>query len=135
MGERSVVVAASPLMMIVPQDDPVLARVRIDARDIDQVFLGQAASLRFSAFNRRQVPIVLGRVLQVSADAFVDPRSQGTYYEVAISLDADQIAQLGDTDLIPGMPVEAFLATESRSPLDYVLRPIKFYFDRAFRDA
>ena len=135
LGLNSVVVAASPLMMIVPQDDPVLARVRIDARDIDQVFLGQAASLRFSAFNRRQVPIVLGRVLQVSADAFVDPRSQGTYYEVAISLDADQIAQLGDTDLIPGMPVEAFLATESRSPLDYVLRPIKFYFDRAFRDA
>ncbi len=135
LGLRSVVVAASPVMMIVPQDEPILARVRIDARDIDQVFIGQEASLRFTAFNGRQVPIILGQVLQVSADATVDQRTQANYYDVAISLDEAEMRKLGSTDLIPGMPVEAFLATESRTPLDYVLRPIKFYFDRAFRDA
>jgi HlyD family secretion protein len=134
-GLRSVVVAASPVMMIVPQDEPILARVRIDARDIDQVFVGQEASLRFTAFNGRQVPIILGRVLQVSADAFVDPATQANFYDVAISLDDSVSAMLDGAGLIPGMPVEAHLATQSRTPLDYVLRPIRFYFDRAFRDA
>jgi HlyD family secretion protein len=134
-GLRSVVVAASPVMMIVPQDEPILARVRIDARDIDQVFVGQEASLRFTAFNGRQVPIILGRVLQVSADAFVDPATQANFYDVAISLDDSVSALLDGAGLIPGMPVEAHLATQSRTPLDYVLRPIRFYFDRAFRDA
>lgn len=135
MGLRSVIVAASPLMMIVPKDEAVLARVRIDARDIDQVFTGQDASLRFTAFNGRQVPIILGTVVQVSADAFLDPRSQVSYYEVAIEIGAEVEATLGGSPLIPGMPVDAFLATQSRTPLDYVLRPIRFYFDRAFRDA
>lgn len=135
LGLRSVVVAASPVMMIVPQGEPILARVRIDARDSDQVYVGQEASLRFTAFNGRQVPIILGRVLQVSADAFVDPRTQIPYYNVAISIDDAALGKLGRTDLMPGMPVEAFLATESRTPIDYVLRPIRFYFDRAFRDA
>lgn len=134
-GLRSVVVAASPLMMIVPADEPVLAMVRIAATDIDQVYTGQEASLRFTAFNGRQIGIILGRVQQISADAFLDPITQKSYYKVAVALDDSEMAGLGDVDVVLGMPVEAFLTSESRTPLSYVLRPIKFYFDRAFRDA
>ena len=135
LGLRSVVVAAIPLMMIVPDDVPVLANVRVFATDIDQVYAGQDASLKFKAFNGRQIPIILGRVAAISADSFLDQRTQKTYYEVKVSLLPAELAKLGPHDLIPGMPVEAFLSTESRTPLNYVLRPILFYFDRAFRDA
>lgn len=135
LGLRSVVVAAGPLMMVVPEDEPVRARVRVWASDVDQVFVGQIASLKFKAFNGRQVPIILGSVLQISADAFLDPRTQKAFYEVTVALDDAELAKLGQRELIPGMPVEAFLATESRTPLSYLMRPILFYFDRAFRDA
>lgn len=135
LGLRSVVVAASPLMMIVPGDEPVLAMVRIKATDIDQVFVGQEASLRFTAFNGRQILIILGKVQQISADAFLDPATQQTYYNVAVILDDVAMATLGGTDLVLGMPVEAYLTSDSRTPLSYVMRPIMFYFDRAFRDA
>lgn len=135
LGLRSVVVAASPLMMIVPDDVPVQAEIRVFATDIDQIYPGQEASLKFNAFNGRQIPIILGRVTQISADSFLDQRTQKTYYEVKVSLLPEEMAKLGEQDLIPGMPVEAFMATESRTPLNYVLRPILFYFDRAFRDA
>jgi HlyD family secretion protein len=134
-GLRSVVVAASPLMMIVPADEPVLAMVRIAATDIDQVYTGQEASLRFTAFNGRQIGIVLGRVQQISADAFLDQITQKSYFKVAVALDDHEMEALGDVDVVLGMPVEAFLTSESRTPLSYLLRPIKFYFDRAFRDA
>lgn len=135
MGLQSVVVAASPLMMIVPENEPILARVRISSTDIDQVFLGQDASLKFKSFNGRQIPIILGKVMQVSADAFLDQRTQRTYYEVAIELTQAELAKTGTNGLIPGMPVEAFIATESRTPISYLMRPILFYFERAFRDA
>ena len=135
LGLRSVVVAASPLMMIVPDDEPVQANVRVFATDIDQVYPGQEALLKFKAFNGRQIPIILGRVVQISADSFLDQRTQKTYYEVKVALLPAEMAKIGEHDLIPGMPVEAFMSTESRTPLNYVLRPILFYFDRAFRDA
>ena len=135
LGLRSVVVAASPLMMIVPDDVPVQANVRVFATDIDQIYAGQEASLKFKAFNGRQLPIILGQVAQISADSFLDQRTQKTYYEVKVALLPAELAKLGAQDLIPGMPVEAFMSTESRTPLNYVLRPILFYFDRAFRDA
>jgi len=35
---------------------------------------------------------------------------------------------------LPGMPVDAFLKTESRSPASYVTRPITDFFAKAFRD-
>jgi HlyD family secretion protein len=133
-GLRSVIVAASPLMMIVPDDDPVLANVRVAATDIDQAYVGQSASLKFKAFNGRQIPIILGRVAQISADASLDTTTRKTYYQVKVGLLPEEMVKLGDKDLIPGMPVEAFLSTETRTPLSYVLRPFMFYFDRAFRD-
>ena len=121
-------------MMIVPDDDPVLANVRVAATDIDQAYVGQSASLKFKSFNGRQIPIILGRVAQISADASLDITTRKTYYQVKVGLLPEEMAKLGDKDLIPGMPVEAFLSTESRTPLSYVLRPFMFYFDRAFRD-
>lgn len=135
LGLRSVIVAASPLMMIIPDTDPVFVGVRIVATDIDQVFVGQDASLKFKSFNGRTIPIILGRVASVSADAFTDPTTRKPYYEVRIALRDDEMPKLGAKDLIPGMPVEAFLSTESRTPMNYVLRPILVYFDRAFRDS
>lgn len=133
-GAQSVVVAASPLMMIVPADQPVRARVRVAATDIDQIFVGQQASLRFQSFDGRQMPVTLGEIWQVSADAFLDPRSQLTYYEVVVAVDAADLTGLGGKDLIPGMPVEAYFATETRTPISYITRPVMVYLDRAFRD-
>lgn len=134
-GLRSVVVAASPLMQIVPDGVPVVARVRVAATDVDQVTVGQPASLRFAAFNGRRTPVILGEVIQVSADSLQDPRTLRFYYDVVVSLRPDELAKLGEQELIPGMPVEAFIATESRTPISYVMRPILVYFDRALRDA
>ena len=134
-GVQSVVTAASPLMYIVPTDGPLTVGVRIDAADIDQVHPGQAAWLRFTVFGGRRIPDVAGEVASISPDAFVDEATRLTYYEVRIALATDDVAQLGVGELVPGMPVTAFLATESRTPLSYALRPLLFYFDRAFRDS
>lgn len=134
-GVRSVLVAAKPLMMIVPDDDQMVVGVRIFAADIDQVHIGQQASLKFKAFSSRDTPIILGRVDTISADALFDPIKKKYYYDVKVALEAEELGKLGKKHLIPGMPVEAFLTTQSRTPLNYVTRPLKTYFDRAFRDS
>jgi HlyD family secretion protein len=134
LGERSVVKAAEPLLMIVPDDAAIEVEVKIDATDIDQVFEGQDASLRFNAYSARDTPIILGRVIRVSADAFQDPVKRTFYYEVGIGLLPDEVGKLGDRSLTIGMPVDAFLATTTQTPMDYLLRPLETYVARAFRD-
>jgi HlyD family secretion protein len=134
LGPRSVIEAAKPIMYIVPDNRPDLVVVRVDAKDIEQVGVGQEAGLRFTTFSKRSTPIVSGRVTAVSADAFVDERTQAAYYFVDVTLNNQELKRLGEVELLPGMPVEAYLQTESRSPATYVVQPIADFFAKAFRD-
>jgi HlyD family secretion protein len=119
---------------VVPSNAPKLAIVRVEANDIEQVHVGQPAGLRFTTFNQRSTPLIDGRVSAISADAFRDEKTQSFYYFVDIRLVDSEMKKLGDVELIPGMPVEAFIRTERRSPASYFVKPIEDFFTKAFRD-
>ena len=130
---RGVVRSAEPILYIVPQEVSLIARAQVDASKIDQVHPGQSASLHFSAFDR-STPVVEGTVTKVSADIFRDERTGQSYYRADIALDSHVLAELEGRRLVPGMPVEAFIATNDRSPLNYFVKPMADYFNRAFRE-
>ena len=133
---RSVIRPADPVLFLIPQDRPLVIASRVEPIHIDQVFVGQEVTVRFSAFDSRTTPELVGRVTQVSADAFVDEATQGTFYRAEIQLGEDELAKLPDgRTLIPGMPVEAFIRTEDRSPLTYLVKPLTDYFKKAFRES
>jgi HlyD family type I secretion membrane fusion protein len=132
---RSVIRPAEPVLYIVPQDRPLVIATQVQPSNIDSVFVGQAVALRFSAFDQRQTPELFGKVVQVSADAFTDQGSQVSYYRAEIQLNDGEMARLDpNLHLIPGMPVEAFISTTSRSPMAYLLKPLADYFVKAFRE-
>ena len=54
--------------------------------------------------------------------------------DVEIVLNDGEVAKLGNHVLLPGMPVEAFIETGSRSPMSYLLKPFTDYFKMAFRE-
>ena len=131
---RSVVKGAEPILYIVPQDGPMLVKSRIDAIHIDQVHVGMEAALRFSTFEQRSTPEVLGHVTKVSADVFTDEVTGLNYYSADIIPVPEELEKLGDVALLPGMPVEAFIKTGERTPLSYLAKPLTDYFNRAFRE-
>jgi len=131
---HAVIRPAEPVLYIVPQDGPLIINAQINPTDIDKVFAGQDAGLRFSALDRRRTPELAGRVTQVSADAFRDARTGQRYYRARIALNPGERARLPDgSTLVPGMPVEVFFRTQSRTPLGYLVKPLADYFARAFR--
>ena len=132
---RSVVRPADPIMYIVPQDRPLIINARIEPIHIDKLFIGQDVILRFSALDQRSTPELTGKVMQISADAFEDERSQLSFYRAEIVLSEGEQARLPeDAVLIPGMPVEAFIRTEDRTPMAYLTKPLTDYFTKAFRE-
>jgi len=135
-AKRSVVRPADPLLYIIPQDRPLVIATRIDPIHIDEVFPGQEVNLRFSALDSRTTPELVGTVIQVSADAFLDETRGTSYYMAELILKDGEIAKLpDDVVLLPGMPVEAFLRTGDRTPLAYLVKPLADYFARAFRES
>lgn len=132
---NAVIRPAEPLMYIVPQNQPLLVSTKTEARNIDQVHVGQIANLRFTAFNQRMTPEVSGTVVRVSADAFQDEVTGQNYYRVDIMPQASEMLKLETHTLLPGMPVEAYLKTEERTPLSYLMKPLSDYFRRALRES
>ena len=62
------------IMLIVPDNDALAVEVKIAPRDIEQVYVGQSAFMRFSALNRT-TPEIEGDVVLVSADLTQDQRT------------------------------------------------------------
>lgn len=133
-ARQSVVQPAQPLMYIVPQDLPLVVSARVDAINVDEVFVGQEASLQFPAFDQRETPEIRGKVERISADVLMDEASGQSYYSVEIQLAAAEIDKLGTQTLLPGMPVESFIQTGKRTPLGYLVEPMAAFFNRAFRE-
>ncbi|MDH4985731.1 HlyD family type I secretion periplasmic adaptor subunit [Aminobacter anthyllidis] len=128
-----VVAPGEAIMQIVPTADALVVEARIAPQDIDQVRIGQPATLRLSAFNQQTTPEVEGTVDRISPDMIEDPKAGVAYYGVRITLSAKSLEQAGKLDLKPGMPAEVFLKTTDRTVLSYLFKPLTDQASRAFR--
>jgi HlyD family secretion protein len=122
------------IMLIVPDADALAVEVKIAPRDIDQVYVGQTATMRFAAFNQKTTPEIDGEVSLVSADITQEQRTGASYYTGRLLLKPEELAKLGSAKLLPGMPVEVFIKTPGRTALSYLLKPLRDQADRAFKE-
>ena len=129
-----VVTPGEPIMLIVPEQDELTVEARIPPQEIDQLRVGQSATLRFAAFNQRTTPEISGWVSRISADVAQDQKSGATYYVVRLTMAAAEVARLGEQKLIPGMPVEVFIQTGQRTVMSYLVKPLHDQIVKAFRE-
>lgn len=129
-----VISPAEQVLLIVPENEALTIEARFSPADIDQLAAGQVARLRFTAFNQRTTPEVWGRVQYVSADVTQDPKTGQSYYTGRIQLDEEARVILGQLKLVPGMPVEIFVATAQRTAMTYFTKPFTDQFARAFKE-
>jgi len=120
-----VVRSGETLMEIVPNIGEVTASVQIAATDRSSVFEGQLVRTQFSSYKGWQAPRLEGEIIDVSADLKTDPVTAVSYYEARIRVPASEIAKTTNVDILPGMPVDAFIYSgKSRTMLDYLLEPL-----------
>ncbi len=130
-----VVSPASPIMEIIPEEDRLIVEARVSPNDIDQIVIGQPATVRFPAFNQRTTPVLNGKVSKRSAAHIVDKGTNVPYFQVTIEVNASEIANIGDgKKLIPGMQAEVYMETDQRTVLSYLIKPMTDNFERAFRE-
>ena len=122
------------IMLIVPDADALAVEVKVAPRDIDQVYPGQTATMQFAAFNQKTTPEVDGEVSMVAADLTQDQRTGTSYYTARILLKAEEFERLAPAKLVPGMPVDVFFKTPSRTALSYLVKPLVDQASRAFKE-
>ena len=129
-----VIAAGEAIMQIVPTGELLSIEVRIAPNDIDQVAIGQTATLRFPAFNQRTTPELFGTLSHVAADLTREAQTGTGFYVARIKPTADSLAKFVSLKLVPGMPVEAFVETGQRTALSYFVKPFSDQLVRTFRE-
>lgn len=130
----AVVRPADVLMYIVPQEQPLVITSRIPTIHRDLVNAGQPATLRFPAFDQRTTPVLEGIVTKVSADAFTDENTGVAYYTAELLPLEGELQKIEGREIVPGMPVESYIRTGDRTPMNYLLKPLTDYLNKAFRE-
>ncbi|MBN7756649.1 HlyD family type I secretion periplasmic adaptor subunit [Nitratireductor aquimarinus] len=129
-----VITPAEVLVTIVPDNARLKVEVKIAPVSIDQVVTGQPARLRFSAFNQRTTPELIGEVIHVSPATNRDAATGEVHYLGDIHVPTAELEKLGAEKLLPGMPVEVYVTTENRTAISYLVKPLTDQFQRAFRE-
>ena len=129
-----VIASRQPLLDIVPVDEELLVKARLEPKDIDVVRAGQDAFVRLTAFSQRNRQPLKGEVVSVSADSLVDEATGLTYYLARVSLPDIADTDYADGELYPGMQAEVMIEVGARSPINYLLQPIQESMNRAMRE-
>jgi HlyD family secretion protein len=133
--EGGVVAPSETLMMIVPKGDDLVLQAQVTPNDIDHVHMGQAARVKFNAFNSRTMMDINAEVTQVAADTTRVDAQSAPFYLIRLTISADELLKLGDNKLKPGMSAEAFIETEARTPFSYLVQPLMDQFSHAMRES
>ena len=129
-----VIAPESTILQIVPVSEGVEFELRIDPTAIDQIFVGQTAKVQFPAFDMKTEPVLFGELTGISPSTLSDPATGQTYYRATLGLPEEELARLGEVQLVPGMPVQAFMQTGARSVLSYLVKPMTDQLKLAFRE-
>ncbi|KAA3501439.1 HlyD family type I secretion periplasmic adaptor subunit [Rhizobium rhizogenes] len=120
------------LMLVVPEKDDLAIEADILPRDIDQIYVGQPVTIRFTAFNQSTTPDVVAEVAVVAPDLQMDSRTGASFYTLRIKPDKISMQHLPGGKLYPGMPAEVFIQTSERSVLSYFVKPFQDRINKTF---
>ena len=124
--------AGEPLLDIVPANEPLIVEAQIAPTDIDGVYVGQSAEIRFPALHSRAIPLMLGRLESVSNDRITDEATKQPFYRGIVSLDKAQIPAEWRSRIRAGMPSEVIVSSGERTVLNYLISPLTNVVRKSF---
>ncbi len=122
------------ILEIVPQGDQLVIEAAVAPADIDQLSLSQDAVIRFPGLDHRTTPRLAARVQTIAADVTLDETTKAQFYKVRLTIPPVELAKLDGQKLVPGMPVEAFITTTSRTVISYLMKPIADQIAHALKE-
>lgn len=128
-----VIAPGEVLMEILPVEDTMVAEVRISPRDIGHVNVGQAATLKVTAYDPTRFGSISGSISQISPSTLVSDDGQ-PYYRATIDLNSTTVGDDPVNRILPGMIVSAEIKTGSKTILQYLASPVFRALRGSFRE-
>ena len=119
------------IVEIVPSDDALLLEARISPKDIAFLHPGQAATVRFTAYDFAVYGALKAEVEQIGADTVTDDDGNAFYVVRVRTLQSSLGKSL---PILPGMVAEVDILTGKKSVLSYLMKPVLRAQSHAFTE-
>lgn len=127
--------SGEPIVEIVPTNDALYIEAMVRPQDIANVGLSQRAYVEITAYNSAIFGKMVGTVTSISPDAVVNEQTGESFYTVEVqTTEVLRDRQGNPLEIGPGMVASVSLLGEERSILSYLLTPITWLRDNAFRE-
>ena len=125
-----VVKSGEPLVEIVPIDEAIAVEARLMPADRAEVWPGQKAVVKVSAYDFSTYGGLAGKVVDISPDALQDERGQ-PYFRVRLEAAAKDFGP--GKPIVPGMLADVDILIGRRTVMDSLIRPVRDLRDNALR--
>lgn len=118
-----IIQSADALFEIKPASTKMIAEVKVQPKDRDQIYVGGEANVKIFSFIMSSSKPFKGVVAQISPDSFEESANGKTtrYYKTIVEFDISP----KDREIIkPGMAVDAYVVTGNHSILKYLISPL-----------
>ena len=134
-GAGDVVSPGGLVAEITPTSDTLFAEVHVEPKDIGHIVIDQKTEISVTTFDPNRYGKLNGRIVHISADSFIDERTGESFYIAFVALDNQTIGKGRlQRQLTAGMEVRAEIITQSRSMMQYLLKPVARSLDQAFAE-
>lgn len=116
-----VVAPGREVMELIPLDDQLIIEARILPKDIAFIRPGQAAMIKFTAYDFAIYGGLEAEVQHISADTITDDKDN-SYYLVRLATQTPGFAD--NLAIIPGMTTQVDILTGKKTILEYLLKPV-----------
>jgi membrane fusion protein, protease secretion system len=112
------------LLEVEPENAPLIVEARVPVHLIDKVYIDLPVELLFTGFNTRTTPNIPGKVIVVSNNRTLDPRTGEPFYKIQVEVTPAGKLKLRDNKVRPGMSAQVFIVTGERTMMSYLFKPI-----------
>lgn len=137
LGFGSIVKEGDKLFTLVRTNVPLALEVDVDPKDINDVRINSAASIKLDALPFQEYGDIKGTLVYVSDDTYDESLSgeKGSYYRARVKVISGEFTKLPkDFKLTSGMTASADLLIGKRKLMTYLTRPITKGFRKAFSE-
>lgn len=127
----AVVQPGKELLEVVPLDDSLILEVQIAPKDIGFLRPGQAARVKFSAYDSSIYGGLDADVFNIGADSVLDDKGNA-FYRVRVRTRKPSLGP--NLPIIPGMVAQVDILTGKKTVLTYLLKPLLRAKERAMTE-
>ena len=117
----AVVKPGQEVVEVVPLDDKLILEVQIAPKDIGFLHPGQAAMVKFSAYDFAIYGGLAAEVVHIGADSVLDDKGNA-FYQVRVRTHKPSLGE--GLPIIPGMVAQVDITTGKKTVLSYLLKPV-----------